>query len=136
MFRPCILAATAIPGATAVLAQDATQEFTVAPDEQRVACATCHEKAGDGNGKFATTFRRRVQNQTAMARHHDGVLPLPEVMQTIDGRALIRGHGNPMPAFATRDGADAQGEDGYLGSDAAAGGRVLDLALDRRPIQA
>lgn len=134
MFKTWILAATSLLGATAVLSQEATQEFQAGRDEFLVACAACHGEAGDGKGEIATMFKTRVPDLTGIAERNDGVFPLLKVIQTIDGRALVRGHGNPMPVFGDRFRADASG-DALLGTEALARGRVLELALYLQSIQ-
>jgi mono/diheme cytochrome c family protein len=134
MFKSWILAATGVLGATAVLAQDASQEFTVGKEEYLTACAACHGQAADGNGEIATMFKDRVPDLTGIAKRNDGVFPLLKVIQTIDGRAVIRGHGNPMPVFGNRYRAEASGT-AVLGAEALARGRVLELALYLQSIQ-
>lgn len=134
MLKSWILAATGVLGATAVLAQDADQEFTVGREEYLVACAACHGEAADGNGEIATMFKDRVPDLTGIAKRNDGVFPLLNVIQAIDGRAVIRGHGNPMPVFGNRYRAEATGT-AVLGAEALARGRVLELALYLQSIQ-
>lgn len=133
MFKSWILAATGVLGATAVLAQDANQEFTVGKEEYLRACAACHGKAADGNGEIATMFKDRVPDLTGIAKRNDGIFPLLKVIQTIDGRAVIRAHGNPMPVFGNRYRAEADAA--LLGAEPLARGRVLELALYLQSIQ-
>lgn len=139
MFRSWILAATGVLGATAVLAQEATEEFALGRQEYLAACAACHGEAADGNGEIATMFRDPVPDLTGIARRNDGVFPVLEVIQTIDGRSVVRGHGNPMPVFGQRYRSSACDSDAMLGADlgaeAIARGRVLELALYLQSIQ-
>jgi mono/diheme cytochrome c family protein len=135
MFKSWILAATGVLGATAVLAQDAAQEFAAGREEFLVACAACHGAAGDGNGEIATMFKDRVPDLTGIAKRNDGVFPLLEVIQAIDGRAVVRGHGNPMPVFGNRYRAAADNADAVMGAEVLARGRVLELALYLQSIQ-
>lgn len=134
MFKSLILAATSVLGATAVLAQEATQEFAAGRDEYLVACAACHGEAGDGKGEIAALFKDRVPDITGIAERNDGVFPLQDVIQAIDGRAVIRGHGNPMPVFGDRFRADVSG-DAIFEAEALARRRVLELALYLQSIQ-
>jgi mono/diheme cytochrome c family protein len=129
MFRSWILAATGVLCATAVLAQDASDEYAAGREEYLVACAACHGEKADGNGEIATMFKDRVPDLTGIAKRNDGTFPLLKVIQSIDGRAVIRGHGNPMPVFGNRYRAAANGEGAILGTEAIARGRVLELAL-------
>lgn len=99
----------------------------VGQEEYLSACAACHGEAADGNGEIATMFKDRVPDLTGIAKHNDGVFPLLKVIQAIDGRAVIRGHGNPMPVFGNRYRAEAG--NAVLGAEALTRGRVLELAL-------
>lgn len=135
MLRSWILAATGVLGATAVLAQDATQEYAVGQQEYLTACAACHGAAGDGNGEIAAMFKERVPDLTGIAKRNDGVFPLLDVIHAIDGRAVIRGHGNPMPVFGNRYRAETDGENALFGAEAIARGRVLELALYLQSVQ-
>ncbi|MDZ7576350.1 MAG: cytochrome c [Pseudotabrizicola sp.] len=135
MFRSWLMAATCVLGATAALAQDATQEYVVGQQEYMVACAACHGEAADGNGEIATMFKEGVPDLTGIAKRNDGVFPLLEIIHAIDGRAVIRGHGNPMPVFGNRYRAEANGGNALFGAEAIARGRVLELALYIQSIQ-
>jgi mono/diheme cytochrome c family protein len=135
MLRSWILAATTVLGASAVLAQDAADEFKAGRDEYLVACAACHGEAADGNGEIATMFKDPVPDLTGIAARNDGVFPLLGVIQAIDGRAVVRGHGNPMPVFGNRYRAAADSADALMGGEALARSRVLELALYLQSIQ-
>ena len=135
MFKSWILAATGVLGATTVLAQDAATEFAAGRQEYLVACSACHGEAADGNGEIATMFKDPIPDLTEIAKRNDGVFPLLKVIQTIDGRAGVRAHGNPMPVFGNRYSMEATGSDANLGAEAIARGRVLELALYLQAIQ-
>jgi mono/diheme cytochrome c family protein len=135
MFKSWILAAAGVLGATAVLAQDATDEYAVGRSEYLGACAACHGENADGNGEIASMFKGSVPDLTGIAKRNDGVFPLLKVIQAIDGRAVIKGHGNPMPVFGNRFRSEANGEDMMLGAEAIVRGRVLELALYIQSIQ-
>lgn len=135
MVRSWMLAATGVLGATAVLAQDAPQEYAVGQKEYLTACAACHGEEADGNGEIAVMFKEPVPDLTGIAMRHDGVFPLLDVIHAIDGRAMIRGHGNPMPVFGNRYRAEADGGNALFGAEAISRGRVLELALYIQSIQ-
>ena len=135
MLRSWILAATCFLSATAVFSQEADQEFRIGQEEYLVACAACHGEAADGNGEIATMFKSRIPDLTGIAKRNDGVFPLLKVIQAIDGRAVIRGHGNPMPVFGNRYRAEADGGNAIFGAEASTRGRVLELALYIQSIQ-
>lgn len=135
MIKFWILSATTALLATAALAQDATQEFAVGREEYLRGCAACHGEAADGNGEIASMFKTPVPDLTGIAARNDGVFPLLKVIQAIDGRAVIRGHGNPMPVFGNRFRSEASRNDADLGAESLARGRVLELALYIQSIQ-
>lgn len=135
MFKSWILAAAGILAATAVLAQDASEEYKVGQEEYLVACAACHGKVADGNGDLAEMFKAPVPDLTGIAKRNDGVFPLLKVIHAIDGRAVIRGHGNPMPVFGNRYRQEATSGNAIFGAEAITRGRVLELALYIQSIQ-
>lgn len=67
MFRPWILAATGVLGATAVPAQDVHQESRVGQQECLSACAACLVEAADGSSDLATMVKIRVPDLTQIA---------------------------------------------------------------------
>lgn len=135
MFKSWILAGIGVLGATAVLAQEVDREFMVGKEEYLAACAGCHGEAADGNGEIATMFKNRVPDLTGITKRNDGVFPVLKVIQAIDGRAVIKGHGSPMPIFGNRYRAEATDKNAILGAEAIARGRVLELALYLQSIQ-
>ena len=135
MIKAAVLSTTCILAANVAFAQGETQEFSIGREEYLVACAACHGEAADGNGEIATMFKDPVPDLTGIAQRNDGVFPLLDVIQAIDGRAVIRGHGNPMPVFGNRYRAQANEGDAIMGAEAIVRGRVLELALYIRSIQ-
>lgn len=92
-------------------------------------------EVADGTGEIAEMFKDRVRDLTGIAKRNDGVFPLLKVIQAIDGRAVIRGHGNPMPVFGNRYRAEAPGGNPIFGAEAITRGRVLELTLYIQSIQ-
>jgi|LNFM01.1.fsa_nt_gb mono/diheme cytochrome c family protein len=135
MIKAAVLSTTWFLAASAAFAQEESQEFSIGREEFLVACAACHGEAADGNGELATMFKDPVPDLTGIAQRNDGVFPLLDVIQAIDGRAVIRGHGNPMPVFGNRYRAQANEDDAIMGAEAVVRGRVLELALYIRSIQ-
>ena len=110
--RPLLAACTlALSVAGSVAAQTAEPDFAAGAEEYRVACAACHGEAAGGNGPIATMFQGGVPDLTGLAARNDGIFPLTDVVQMIDGRLEVRAHGNPMPVFGNRYAA-ASGPDG------------------------
>lgn len=62
-------------------------------------CAGCHGVSAKGDGPVAGLLTVPVPDLTMLAARDGGVFPLARVVQTIDGRRLLRAHGGPMPVF-------------------------------------
>jgi|SRR5688572_14472520 mono/diheme cytochrome c family protein len=75
-------------------------------------CATCHGIGGTGDGPLAAMLRKRPANLTLLARANGGVFSAPMVLQIIDGRKPIAGHGGgDMPIWGDAFGRTAEGAD-------------------------
>ena len=53
--------------------------------------------------------QRHASSLTGMEKRNDGVFLQLKVIQASDGRAVIRGYGNPMQAFGNRYSPEANG---------------------------
>jgi len=74
-------------------------------------CASCHGKDGKGDGTVSRDLKVRVPDLTALAKKHKGVYPLDDVMATIDGRRLVRGHGDRnMPVWGESFHSESEGK--------------------------
>jgi mono/diheme cytochrome c family protein len=135
MFKSVICAAGLAVLASSVSAASPDDEFAAGQQEFITACAACHGEAADGNGPISGMFKQRIPDLTGLAQRNDGVFPMLRVIQTIDGRAAVKAHGNPMPVFGHRYEADTMDRTGILGSEAIVRGRVLELALYLQSIQ-
>jgi mono/diheme cytochrome c family protein len=63
-------------------------------------CGSCHGKDGKGDGTVSRDLKVRVPDLTGLAKKNRGVYPLDDAMATIDGRRLVRGHGDRnMPVW-------------------------------------
>lgn len=63
-------------------------------------CSVCHGAEGGGDGVVGELLERRPKNLKLLAKDNGGVFPVDAVYQSIDGRSLIPGHGNPdMPIW-------------------------------------
>lgn len=99
------------------------------------ACATCHGAAGMGQGPLAEFMTVKVPNLRALSANNDGVFPMLYVIQTIDGRTGIRGHGSQMPVWGRQFKAEVMDESGIYGSEVYARGKILSLAYYLESIQ-
>lgn len=101
-FRTLTVAALVAFGwMTPALAQDS--EVAAGAAEYRVACYQCHGEAGKGGGPMAQFLTIKPADLTQIAKKNNGKFPFLEVFQTIDGRAVVKAHGEgPMPIWGDR----------------------------------
>lgn len=100
------------------------------------ACATCHGAAGMGEGPMAEFMSTNVPNLTLLSQENDGVYPMLKVIQTVDGRTGIRGHGSEMPVWGNQFKAESVGDAGIYGAEVIVRGKMLSLALYVQSLQA
>jgi len=63
-------------------------------------CASCHGESGRGNGAVAIFLRRRPADLTQIAIRNKGTFPADRVYQMIDGRRVVKAHGDSqMPVW-------------------------------------
>lgn len=98
------------------------------------ACASCHGPDGLGDGPMAEFMSVKVPDLTQLSASNEGVFPMLEVIQIIDGRTGVRGHGSEMPVWGDQFRADASAAGPY-GGEVIARGRVLSLAYYLQSIQ-
>ena len=60
-------------------------------------CATCHGRAGKGDGQVAAALKTRPADLTQLARRNDGLYPAERV------RAVVAGYGSALPAHGLTD---------------------------------
>ena len=63
-------------------------------------CASCHGESGRGTGAVAVFLRRPPADLTQIAKRNKGVFPADRVYQQIDGRQVVKAHGDSqMPVW-------------------------------------
>jgi mono/diheme cytochrome c family protein len=63
-------------------------------------CASCHGVDGKGNGAVAVQLKFKAADLTLIRKKNKGIYPLDDVMATIDGRRIVKGHGErDMPVW-------------------------------------
>ena len=63
-------------------------------------CGSCHGADGKGNGPVAKQLKIKATDLTLLRKKNKGVFPLDDVMATIDGRRIVKGHGErDMPVW-------------------------------------
>jgi mono/diheme cytochrome c family protein len=65
-------------------------------------CLSCHGAGGRGDGHFAQYLKLPVPDLTTIARRNGGVFPTDRMIEIIDGRQGLKGHGpRNMPIWGT-----------------------------------
>ena len=63
-------------------------------------CGACHGPQAKGDGIVASFMRVKPPDLTLISARHGGEFPLADVVKTIDGREMLRAHGEPaMPVW-------------------------------------
>lgn len=63
-------------------------------------CASCHGKAGYGDGPVAKSFKVMVPDLTRIAQRQGGRFPADRIRKVIDGREVVGSHGSRfMPVW-------------------------------------
>lgn len=127
------IAATAL-GVGIALAGPVFAEHT-GKNEYMQACAVCHGESGKGMGPLAPLMNVPVPALTTLAKDNDGEFPMLKVIQIIDGRTGLRGHGSVMPIWGDRFQAAAVHDAGDYGAELVVRGRILALAQYLESIQ-
>ena len=98
----------------------------------RTYCASCHGVDGKGEGPLAENLRFHPPDLTLIAKRMGGEFPTEKVVQIVDGRKPLKGHGGPdMPIWGD---AFRNAETGY--DDAAARAKVRLVVEYLKTIQA
>lgn len=98
-------------------------------------CAACHGETGLGDGPVARYINVETPDLTTLSRQNDGVFPLLQVIQVIDGRAGVGPHGTMMPIWGERFMASEIEDAGPYGAEVIVRGRILSLAHYLEAIQ-
>ena len=63
-------------------------------------CAACHGPEAKGDGVVASFLKPKPPDLTMLASRNGGEFPMEGVVKTIDGREMLRAHGEPvMPVW-------------------------------------
>ena len=116
--------------ATAAQAQD-----TLGREEYMIACAGCHGESAKGDGPLAGLLNISTPSLTTLAQEKGGgEFPFEYTLWMIDGRNIIRAHGNEMPTWGDRYVASATSQRGET-ADMVAKGRIMSLVYYLESIQ-
>lgn len=132
MLTPKMLATAAALG---LMATAATAQSNAGLQEYVEACASCHGLTAHGDGPLAEYMTVDVPDLTRLAMENDGQFPMLYVIQVIDGRTGIMGHGSAMPVWGSRYEAEMEPDMGEYGAELLIRGRILALAEHIAAIQ-
>jgi len=63
-------------------------------------CSSCHGENGRGNGPVSAYLKIKVPDLTLLRKNNKGNYPTDAVMSAIDGRRMVKGHGDrKMPVW-------------------------------------
>lgn len=103
--------------------------------EYMYSCSACHGESALGDGPVARYLNVPTPGLTGLAAENDGVFPLLEVIQVIDGRSGLGPHGTIMPVWGARYTASAIENAGPYGAEVIARGRILSVARYLESVQ-
>jgi len=104
------------------------QHVTIGEIEYRMSCAVCHGEDARGNGPLAQLLTVKPTDLTKLAERNNGRFPTDRVVETIDGRTQVSGHGKrDMLAWGTRYAAEVGPDYGPYGSETVVKTRILEL---------
>lgn len=135
-----LLIACAALAASASFASAADDEVAAGRAEYRISCMACHGEKGVGDGPMAKFLTIKPADLTVLSERNGGKFPFLAVFQTIDGRAVVKTHGDgPMPIWGNRYSEDsgAWGAEPYksYSSEAFVRARILELTYFIQTLQ-
>lgn len=98
-------------------------------------CSGCHGASGKSGGELSQLLNIETPALTGLAAANDGVFPMLDVIQIIDGRTGVRAHGGPMPVFGGLYSASSVTGGSDYSSVVEVRGRILSLAMYLQSIQ-
>jgi mono/diheme cytochrome c family protein len=122
-----------VASATSAAAQG---DVTGGAAEFRNSCAPCHGADAQGNGPIAYFLKVKPTDLTMLAKNNNGEYPFLKVFQTIDGRTVVKGHGDrAMPIWGDRYEAKTGVPPNTYASETMVRARVLELVYYIQTIQ-
>lgn len=101
------VAVCALVSGCAVLAADASAVKDYGKIEYRNSCALCHGVDGKAGLQVMDILKQTPTDLTTLSRINNGVFPFERVYMVIDGRQLIKSHGDrDMPVWGNRYSSD------------------------------
>jgi mono/diheme cytochrome c family protein len=91
-------------------------------------CAACHGAEANGDGPMSGLITVAVPGLKGISAANDGTFPMARIVQTIDGRVALRGHGGPMLVYGQILGGGSAVVDAPDGSPIETRGDIVSLA--------
>jgi mono/diheme cytochrome c family protein len=104
------LIAFAVTAGASMSAPAFAQSIDYGQAEFAASCSGCHGRSARGDGHFREYLNRAPSDLTVLAKNNGGVFPAQRVLEAIDGRKTVSGHGRAgeMPiwgaVYATQQG--------------------------------
>lgn len=117
------------------------EEGLIGADEYEASCLACHGVGGKGNGPMAEFLSVKPTDLTVISKNNDGVFPLLEIFQIVDGRTVVGSHGVrntegwEMPVWGARYREQTGDKYGEYGSETAVRARILELVFYIQAVQ-
>lgn len=109
--HPTVMAIVVLMMAGAVglaSAAEKTLKVDLGKVEYMNSCAFCHGKDGKGTGAINDLLKKTPTDLTTLSKKNNGVFPTARVNAVIDGREVVKAHGDrDMPAWGNRYASDS-----------------------------
>jgi mono/diheme cytochrome c family protein len=84
----------------AVAAEKEKGKVDLGKQEYQNKCAICHGQSGKGDGGIIDLLKKAPSDLTVLSKKNGGVFPFDRVYAVIDGREVVKGHGDrDMPIW-------------------------------------
>jgi mono/diheme cytochrome c family protein len=88
---------------------DRKPSLDIGKSEYLNSCAVCHGSDGKGGGTINDLLKVPATDLTKLSKRNGGVFPVDRVYAVIDGREIVKGHGDrDMPAWGSRYSIDSE----------------------------
>lgn len=76
------------------------ERLDIGKREYEANCVACHGVKGKGDGPFNEFLKVKTPDLTTLSKNNGGLFPVNRVLEIIDGRTLVKGHGTrEMPIW-------------------------------------
>ena len=87
-------------GSNAIAQTQGKGRIDIGKGEYDSKCQVCHGRLGKGDGSYAELLKKPASDLTQLKRNNGGVFPVERVVAMIDGREVVKAHGErDMPVW-------------------------------------